>query len=135
MLATTDAAFARRRLEKALAMNTQPTLTSADVDDLMVIAATVEVIDGVEVTTYTSAGLNAAAEAGWQDKAGLTSDRYDLGGGPGRTLNESQWHVHCALMADRYKTGSWSVLGGSGQRSSGIGVVNLVTPAYTDGDA
>jgi hypothetical protein len=126
----TDAAYARRMLEAAVAMTTNPTLTEAQVDDLMTLAAS---LDDDLNTVYTEAGLNRAAAMGWQIKAGLTSDRYDLGGGPGRTLDESQWHQHCAQMVDRYRTGTWSVTGGSGtRRGGGIGSISLVSAHYTD---
>jgi len=125
----TDAAFARRRLEAALAMNTNPTLSPAQVDDLMVIAETNDV-DGN--TVYTSASLNQAASAGWADKAGLTSDQYDLGGGTGKTLTRSDWHRHCSQMADDYATGRKGVLGSRGR--GGIGVIEFVSPAYTESE-
>ena len=109
-----------------------PPLSAEQVDALMSPAASIA--PATLGTVYTEADLNRAVATGWQWKAALTSDRYDLGGGPGRSLTESQWHAHCTRMADRYRTGSWSVLGGSGTRSRGIGVVNLVTPQYVDGD-
>jgi hypothetical protein len=123
-----DAALARRLLEAAVAMTTKPALSAAQVDDLMVVAAS---LDADLNTVYVDTGLNRAASLGWAWKAGLTSDQYDLGGGPGKTLTRSQWFDHCTQMSRSYASGTLGVLGG--RRSGGIGVISLVTPGYTDG--
>lgn len=122
-----DAALARRLLEAAVAMTTNPALSATQVDDLMVIAAS---LDDDLNTVYTSGDLNRAASLGWSWKAGLISDQYDIGGGTGKTLTRSQWFDHCQRMSDLYRTGAMGVLGG--RRTGGIGSIGLVSPAYTE---
>jgi hypothetical protein len=128
MAILTDAALARRLMERAVAMTTNPTLDAAQVDDLMTLA---ESLDADANTVYTDADLNRAASIGWLWKAGLTSDQYDLGGGQGRTLTRSQWYDHCTQLANAYGNGTLNVLGGSGTRGS-IGVITLA--AYPDAE-
>lgn len=119
----TDAALARRRLEAALAMGTKPTLSSTDVDDLLMQAASTDA-DGN--TVYTGEALNAAAASGWAQKAGMTSDQYDMGGGPGKTLDRSQWQATCERLAEKYSMGRLNVLA-TVTRRRGIGSVGLTT--------
>lgn len=127
MSETTDAAFARRMLERAIAHESKPTLTVEAVDDLMQIAARTTDDGGV---VYTASSLNSAAATGWNWKAALTADKYDLGAGNGRTLTQSQWHAHCRAMALAYSRGEMDVLNGttvSGSGKSRIGSVGLTT--------
>lgn len=124
-----DAALARRLLESAIAMNTNPTLTEAQVDDLMTLAASED--DDLN-TVYVDVDLNRAASLGWSWKAGMTSDQYDLGGGPGKTLTRSQWFEHCQQMSRSYASGALGVVGG--RRGGGIGSVSFVSPAYTESE-
>lgn len=132
-MSITDAALARRFLERAIAHQTNPALDTATVDDLMTIAASLDT-DGV-TTLYTGADLNRAASMGWQFKAGLTSDQYDLGGGPGKTLTRSQWFDHCMSMSASYASGAMNVLGGTGTTRRGIGSISLVSPLSTESEA
>lgn len=119
-----DAVTARYLLVQSLAMTTKPTLSEEQVDALMTWAASTDAV--TEATVYTEANLNAAAAKGWEWKQGLVSDKYDLGGGPGRTLTRSQWFRHCEAMADAYATGRKSVAG-TPQRSAGSGTIGLTT--------
>lgn len=123
-----DAALARRLLEAAVAIDTKPALTSAQVDDLMTLAASA---DEFGDPVYTDTGLNKAASVGWQIKSGLTSDQYDLGAGQGRTLDRSQWFAHCREMADAYASGRMNVAG-SARRRGGISSIGLVTGLGAD---
>ena len=124
----TDEAFARRMLEAAL--GGEPQLTAERIDDLMILAVS---LDETFQPVYTEGNLNRAASRGWQDKAALTADQYDLGGGAGKTLDRSQWHKHCMQMAAWYADGTFSVLGGGGNvaggssRKGGIGVIGLTS--------
>ena len=112
MAALIEELTARDFLERALAMNTKPTLASGDVDLLIDIARTV--VD--DIPTWTGPDLNKAAAIGWTWKAGLTSDRYDLGGGGGKYLKQGDWHRQCREMADLYASGQRGVIdGGSGR--------------------
>jgi hypothetical protein len=127
MIETTDPAFARRMLERAIAHESKPTLSAEAVDDLMQIAARTTDDSG---TIYTAASLNAAAATGWNWKAALSADKYDLGAGNGRTLTQSQWHAHCRAMAASYGRGEMDVLNGTAGGTSGttrVGSVGLTT--------
>lgn len=132
-MSLTDAALARRFLERAIAHQTNPALDTATVDDLMTLATSLDA-DGV-TPIFTAADLNRAASMAWQTKAGLTSDQYDLGGGPGKTLTRSQWFDHCMQMSAAYAAGAMNVLGGTGTAKRGIGSVSLVSPLYTESEA
>jgi hypothetical protein len=115
----TDAVQARALLEQALAMTTQPTLSSDQVDLLMALAVST-------TDTYTAAALNNAAARGWMWKAGLTSANYDIGGQGGAKLSESQWFDHCQQMAAAYGSGALSVTG-EFRSGRGIGTIGLIT--------
>src|SRR5690606_21402158 len=123
-----DAALARRLLEAAVAIDTKPALSSAQVDDLMTLAASA---DEYGDPVYTDEGLNKAASVGWEIKSGLTSDQYDLGAGKGRTLDRSQWIAHCREMAGAYAPGRMSVAG-STRRRGGRGSIGVVTGLGAD---
>jgi len=119
-----DAAFAERLLTSALGGT--PELTAGQMADLMQLAADDE--DGT--TVYPAAGLQRAASLGWQWKASLTADKYDLGGGQGKTLDESQWFDHCMRMAAAYATGAMHVVGTATSRT-GMGSIGLTTELAT----
>ncbi len=123
----TNAVTARALLEDALALATKPTLTIAQVDRAFALASSLDV-DGVTVL-YTAAHLNRSAAWGWNVKAGLTSDQYDLGGAGGSSLTRSQWYAHCREMARLYGSGEMSVTGSHTGRS-GIGSIRLVSDAW-----
>lgn len=123
MATLTDPLLARRMLERSIAHGTNPALPADAVTDLLTLAAS---LDALGATVYTSAGLDRAAAIGWQQKAALVSDQYDLGGGPGRTLDCSQWFAHCMEMAARFGSGQMSVLG-ERRGGRGIGSVTLTT--------
>ena len=118
----TDAVTARGLLEDALALTSSPALTTVQVDRLFALAAEI----GDSGTTYPVDALQRAVVQGWQIKAGLTADRYDLGGGTGKTLDESQWFDHCLRMASAYATGVMHVTGATRARG-GIGSIRTIT--------
>lgn len=129
MAALTNPLTARDLLERALAMDTKPALASSDVDLLFQLATTE--VDGVP--TWTGADLNKVAAIGWNWKAGLTSDKFNIGGN--RSLSLSDWHKHCKEMANAYATGQMGVLdGGTGSGGSGIESIAVIssTAAYAD---
>ena len=99
----TDAVTARAFFEDAIGFGSTPSLTEAQVDRYFGLAED----DGY----YTASSLNMAAAAAWDAKANLTADQYDIGGGPGRTLDRSQWHQFCKARAAEYRAGIASVTG------------------------
>lgn len=117
----TDAVLARTLLERAVAWQTAPVLTTQEVTDLLALAVT----DG----TYGGTDLNRAASLGWQWKAGRVTKNYSQSLGDGVKFSREQVYAHCMAMAAKYATGELSVLGTSlpGKRRSGIGVVGLVS--------
>lgn len=124
----TDEALARRMLVAAL--GGEPQLTAERIDDLMVLAVSLD--EETFEAVYTEANLNRAASRGWQDKVALTAKQYDVGGGQGKTLDRSQWQDHCWRMAGAYASGVFSVLGGGGNVAggssrSGVGVIGLTS--------
>lgn len=129
----TDPAKARRLLENAL--GGQPQLTAEQFDDLISLAEVTRFVDGVPAIFYTDVSLNKAASAGWGWKSALTADKYDLGGGAGRSLSEQQWWDHCQQMATKYGTGILSVTGGglvATQRPRGIRSIGMVSSAAVE---
>jgi len=117
-----DAVTARALLEDALALTSKPTLTTAQVDRAFALASSLN--DAGEVV-HISADLNRSAAWGWNIKAGLTSDQYDLGGGE-RKLTRDQWFQHCMTLAAAYASGAMSVTGAV-KRRGGIGSIQLVS--------
>lgn len=117
----TDAIVARRLIERAVQWDQAPALTSAEVDDLMLMAVSQDA-DGVN--QYTAADLNGAAAAGWQWKAGKVSGSYTMSLGDGVKLNRSEVHAMCLSMAADYLLGEASVLGMPRRRT---GIVSIRT--------
>lgn len=117
----TDAVLARTLLERAVAWQTAPVLTTQEVTDLLALALT----DGA----YGGADLNRAASLGWQWKAGKTAGDFTVSLEGGMKFSREQVYAHCMEMAAKYATGELSVLGTSlaGRRRSGIGVIGLVS--------
>ncbi len=124
----TDAVTARALLEDALALGTNPTLTTVQVNRAFALASSLNAVGEV---IYVSADLNRAAAWGWNLKAGMTTDQYDLGGQGGSSLTRSQWHDHCVRMANAYGAGVMSVTGASTGRF-GIGSIGLTTELSRD---
>lgn len=122
-MATYAEATALDLLSAAIALDAKPALMPAQIELLMLVASTV---DDTGATIYTSAGLNRAAATGWNFKAGLTADQYEIGGGPGRTLKRAEWHDHCVAMAASYATGDASVDGSNVTTRRGFGSIGLV---------
>ena len=104
-----DAVTARALFEDAIGLGSTPALSPEQVTRYFGLASALDA-DGVTVV-YPAEGLNAAAAAAWDAKANLTADKYELGGGPGRTLKQDQWHDHCLKRAAAYRDGSASVTG------------------------
>lgn len=119
-----NAVTARSLLERAVGMTTKPTLAVADVDLLMSIIGTLQT-DGS--TLYTTAELNTAAALGWEWKANQVTDKYDLGGGAGKYLTQSQWWEHCRATAADYRTGVKTIDGTGGHPGRGMGTVTLTS--------
>lgn len=115
MATITDPVLARALLEQAIALATPPALDAALVDDLFTLAAS-KAADGV-TTVYTMADLNRSAAMGWNQKAALVTDQYDLGAGAGVTLKRAQVFDHCLAMAQSYGAGVMSVTGESSRRA------------------
>ncbi len=118
-----NAVTARALLDDALALGTSPTLSLAQVNRAFDLASSLNAVGEV---IYVSADLNRAAAWGWNLKAGMTTDQYDLGGQGGSSLTRSQLHDHCKEMARLYGSGVLSVTGASTSRS-GIGSIGLTT--------
>ena len=125
---SSNAVTARALLEDALALGTNPTLSPAQVNRAFDLASSLNISGEV---IYVSADLNRAAAWGWNLKAGMTTDQYDLGGQGGSSLTRSQWHDHCVRMANAYGSGTMSVTGASTGRS-GIGAIGLTTELSRD---
>lgn len=129
----TDADYAERMLRAAL--GGEPELSDPQIADLMTLA-TSQSEDGADV--FTEHDLNRAISVGWQNRAGLVTNQYDLGGGTGKTLDRSQWFDHCMRMAAGYADGTYSVLGApgvaGGKRKGGIGVIGLTSSLTRDSE-
>lgn len=128
-----DAAQARRLLENALAGT--PQLSEQQFDDLLSLAEVTKFVDEIPVIIYTDVSLNRSASAGWGWKSALTADKYELGGGNGRSLSEQQWWDHCQQMAVKYGTGILSVTGGglaATTRRTGIRSIGMVSSAAAE---
>ncbi len=123
----TDAAFAERMLRAAL--GGEPVLSEERIADLLTLATS---YDADLFPQFTVQDLNRAASRGWQDKAALTADQYDIGGGAGKTLDRSQWFDHCMAMAAGYALDTYSVLGVTGGSKRGIGTIGFVSPLTYD---
>ena len=103
MATYTDPALVEALLTSAIGVGSDPDLSAGQISDLLGLA----MVDGA----YTSEGMQRAAVVGWSWKSALTADSYDLSGGTGLALKESQWHAHCVGMALAYRTGAMSVDG------------------------
>lgn len=111
-------ADARRLLERATAADTAPTLTTAEIDDLMAMAAS----DG----TYAGTALNSAAATGWRWKAGKVTPDFDVSLEGGVKFSRDQVYAHCREMELAYLNGTASVIG-TPRRRGGIVSVPLVS--------
>jgi hypothetical protein len=127
----TDATQARTLLEQATAWDSDPVLTSTEVDDLMDLAASEN--DDSD-TVYTGADLNRAASLGWQWKAGKVAGYFTTALPDGMKFNREQVYEHCMTMAANYASGILSVIGTGlpGRRTSGIASVGLMTSTSAD---
>lgn len=100
-------AEARARLEAMVAWNVAPTLTVAEVDDLLDQARRADA-DGLAPAdsgwTPTWHFASAAA-AGWRLKAGKVSGEFSFTS-DGQTHNRNEVFEMCMAMADRYARGA-----------------------------
>ncbi len=120
-----DAALARRLLERAVAASAAPTLTTAEVDDLMGQAVSLDA-DGFAV--YTGLDLNRAASTGWTWKAGKVSPQTTVDVADVVKVNREQVFQHCIKMAADYLLGIASVLGApQGARRGRITSIRLTS--------
>lgn len=103
-------AEARARLERMIAPDMDPVLTSADVDDLLTLAKRPDV-DGLlpsDVEWTPTWSLDAAAAAAWEVKAGRAASGYRFSE-DGQSFSREQIHTQCLNMAKLYRRGSTSV--------------------------
>lgn len=114
----TDEVLARRLLERAIKWEEEPTLTAAEVDDLLAMAET-----GGE---YPVAALNGAAATGWQWKLNQIAGEFSLSLEGGTKLNLDEMTANCAANRDAYLIGTASVIG-TPRRRGGIVSVPLVS--------
>lgn len=121
----TSAATARTLLERAVAWDSVPTLTTAEVDDLLVLAGS---LDADDATVYAGRDLNRAASIGWQWKAGKVVNNFTTALPDGMKFNREQTYDHCMQQSAAYAVGTLSVIGTSlPGRRSGIGSIHLVS--------
>lgn len=127
----TDATLARDLLQRAVAHETNPVLSVAEVDSLMTIATSLDV-EGVEV--FTGADLNRAASLGWQWKAAKVAADFNVALPEGQRYDRAQAFEHFMDLAGQYASGAMSVLGSSlsGARG-GIATIGLVSTLGSDG--
>ena len=130
----TDAVTARALLDAALALTSTPTLETATVDLLFGMASSE---DADANTVYLAADLNRSVSLGWNLKAGLTADQYDLRAASGASLTRDQWWAHCMAMANAYGTGAMSVTGTSTGRGGirSIGQITGISADYWEAQA
>lgn len=93
-------------LEASIGVGSTPDLSGAQLDLLFAIAT---VKDDRGEDQWTSESLSRAAATGWQWKAGLVADQFELGAGSGKTLKQNQWFEQCMKMATNYATGAFVV--------------------------
>lgn len=104
-----DSAAARGELERMLALDVTPVLTSSDVDALLLAArrpdsSGLTASDAGWTATYD---LQAAAADGWEIRAGRAAGAIDFGE-DGQRFNRSQLYAQCMAMAALYRRGSGS---------------------------
>ena len=101
---------ARARLERMIAPDMEPTLSTEDVDDLMEIAKRPDA-DGNLPSSGDWAptwNLDAAACAAWEVKAGRAAAGFRFSE-DGQAFNREQIHTQCLAMARVYRRGAGSV--------------------------
>jgi len=94
---------AQTRLEAMTSASVDPTLTSAELVELLAMAARPDV-DGLFPSDVDWTGtwdLAFAAAEGWRWKAGKVSERF-AASLDGAGLQRQQLHQHCLAMATRY---------------------------------
>lgn len=123
-------ATARTLLERAVAWDSAPELTSDEIDDLLILA---ESVDDDDATVYAGNDLNRAASVGWQWKAGKVAGYFTTALPEGMKFNREQVYEHCLTQSAGYAIGSLSVLGTSlsGNRA-GIRSIGLMTSTSAD---
>lgn len=117
---------ARSRLDSMLQSASEPLLTQAEVEALLVEAKRADA-DGLAPsdTGWTPTwDLNAAAAEGWRRKAGKVAGRFDVTV-DGDALRRSQMFSACLVMADRYARKISGVVSQSVHRLDKNQVANL----------
>ena len=112
-------AQAQARIERLTDYNTDPTLGTADISDLLEVAARPDESgyvrsDGTATWTATW-DLNAAAAEGWRRKAGKAATRYNFSE-DGQSFTRAQIYAHCLSQAEHYASktlGSFVAHGGT----------------------
>lgn len=132
----TDQATARTLIERAIAWNSDPALTTVDVDTLLSMAESTNAT--TSATEWTVADLNRVASLGWSWKAGIASASFSAGVGPGKTFELQQQYDHAMQMSELYAAGHRSVVGsvnvddGTGRPTTGgIATVGFITERTT----
>lgn len=141
-------AEALEQLRDMVAAATEPVLTDADLERLLVYAAVPDA-NGREpehpdwTPTYDQWGLRAAAAEGWMRKAARASTLTDVTA-DGASVKRSQIADHARSMAASYgrasgagrigTTGPMAGLGGAGRTGSGAGDLPVGNAAEVDDD-
>ena len=118
-------ATARTLLERSVAWESVPVLTTAEIDDLLDLASSE---NDAEAIVYTGRDLNRAASIGWQWKAGKVASYFTTALPEGMKFNREQVYEHCIQQSVGYANGSLSVIGTSlPGRHAGISSIHLVS--------
>jgi hypothetical protein len=99
-----DAATARVRLAAMTAWDSEPTLSSPELDMLVELAQRAD-SDGLapsDADWTPTYDLNAAAREGWLWKAARAASKFDVTT-DGQSVSRSQMKDHCDEMAEMYR--------------------------------
>lgn len=115
------------RLGRMVAWTSEPVLTPAELDDLLLLARRPDP-DGIfpDQTGWTPTfDLNAAAAEGWRWKAGKQAPVHDISTDD-QSARRAQIYEHCLLMADRYaRKVVGSIRVGAGHATAYDAIANL----------
>lgn len=121
-----DVAVARARLERMLSWESDPALTSAEVDDLMLMIREPDDAGRLpDAAGWAGAwNLNRGAAEGWLWKAGKVADRFDFGSDV-NDFKRDQLHKHCLEQSKQYRRGSRTLVLGAADSSLDPVIGNL----------
>lgn len=116
MATTLNAADAELRLRRMVQAAETPTLTDAEIDDLLTLVPQIDDSAGVApegtgyVPTYSiyAASFRDAAAEGWAWKAAKVAGDFDVATGNGTKFDRSQVYEMCMRQAAAYGGGSRS---------------------------